>query len=121
MTETPYTVRSKVWIADSTGKVVVGLGRLRILQAVRRHGSIHAAAAEMKMSYRAVWGRIKATEERLGRPLLVRNIGGASGGGSRLTPFAEALLEGFEEMHREVNEEADRIFATHFARLLTRR
>ncbi len=120
MTETSFTVRSKVWIADSAGNVVVGLGRLRILQAIQRHGSIHGAATELKMSYRAVWGRIKATEERLGRALLVRNIGGAAGGGSRLTPFAEALLAGFEEMHREVNEEADRIFATHFSSLLSR-
>jgi molybdate transport system regulatory protein len=119
MTESAFTVRSKVWIVDPAGEVVLGLGRLRILQAVQRHGSIQAAAAELKMGYRAVWGRIKATEDRLGQALLVRNIGGTTGGGSRLTPFAEALVQSFEEMHREVNDEADGIFATHFSRILS--
>lgn len=66
------------------------------------------------MSYRGVWGRIKATEERLGRPLLVRNIGGASGGGSSLTPFAETLIQQFAELHKSIAQEADRLFETAF-------
>jgi molybdate transport system regulatory protein len=119
MAKTPFAVRSKVWIVDEAGNVVLGLGRLRILQAVRRHGSIHAAAAELKMSYRAVWGRIKTPEQRLGRPLLVRRIGGATGGGSRLTPFAEALVESFEQLQWEVNREADRICLPHLVRLFS--
>lgn len=109
-----FAVRSKVWIVDASGQVVFGRGRLRILEAVQRLGSIHAAAAELRMSYRAVWGRIKATEERLGRPLLVRQTGGAAGGGSRLTPFAETLIERFLQLHREVAAEADARFAEHF-------
>lgn len=119
MTKASFAVRSKVWIVDDAGEVVLGLGRLRILQAVGRTGSIHAAAAELKMSYRAVWGRIKATERRLGRPLLVRSIGGVAGGGSRLTPFAETLVKSFEQIQREVNHEADRISGPHLDRLLS--
>jgi len=71
------------------------------------------------MSYRAVWGRIKATEERLGQPLLVRNIGGAAGGGSRLTPFAESLVGRFQQLHREVADDADCRFVRHFSDRLT--
>ena len=114
MSDLTLAVRSKIWIVDPAGQVVFGLGRLRILKAVQRHGSIQAAAAELKMSYRAIWGRIKATEERLGQPLLVRSIGGTAGGGSRLTPFAEALIERFQKMHREVSIDADGLFETHF-------
>ena len=73
------SVRSKIWVADDAGAVVFGLGRLKILTAIQRNGSIQAAAKELGMSYRAVWGRIKATQERLGQPLLLRNIGGESG------------------------------------------
>ena len=117
MPDQDFSVRSKIWIVDACGQVVFGLGRLRMLEAVQRNGSIQAAATELKMSYRAVWGRIKATEERLGRPLLVRNIGGAAGGGSCLTPFAEALVESFKQLHREVAENADRRFARQFKKL----
>ncbi len=79
-----------------------GLGRLKILDAVDRLGSIQGAAKELKMSYRAIWGRIKATEERLNRPLLIRNIGGRTGGGSQLTPFALDLLIHFRHLHHRI-------------------
>jgi molybdate transport system regulatory protein len=103
-------IRSKVWIEDQDGNVVFGLGRIKILEAVDRLGSLHAAAKELKMGYRAIWGRIRATEERLGELLLVRTIGGSSGGGSQLTPFARMLLDQFEELHREIRRHSDRQF-----------
>ena len=104
------SIRSKVWIEDEDGNVVFGLGRIKILEAVDRLGSLHAAAKELKMGYRAIWGRIRATEERLGELLLVRTIGGSSGGGSQLTPFARMLLNQFEELHREIRQHSDRQF-----------
>jgi molybdate transport system regulatory protein len=63
------------------------------------------------MSYRAVWGRIKATEERLGRDLVVRTTGGASGGGSTLTPYARDLIREYKVFRRQVIEDADARFA----------
>ncbi len=114
-TEKTYSIRSKVWIEDDSGNVVFGLGRVKILESIQRRGSIQAAAKELGMSYRGVWGRLKATEERLGQPLLVRNIGGASGGGSRLTPFAESLVQRFADLHQNVIHETDRLFETGLA------
>ncbi|MBS3757928.1 MAG: LysR family transcriptional regulator [Desulfobacterales bacterium] len=102
--------RSKIWLADSEGNVVFGLGRLRMLEAIERNGSIHAAAKELGMSYRGIWGRIKATEERLGEPLLFRNIGGRSGGGSELTDFAKQLMLQFRKLHQSVVKESDQLF-----------
>jgi molybdate transport system regulatory protein len=103
-------IRSKIWLEDQDGNVVFGLGRIKILKAVDRLGSLHAAAKELKMGYRAVWGRIKATEDRLGESLLVRTIGGCSGGGSRLTPFARQLLDQFEELYQEIRKHSDKQF-----------
>ncbi|MCG8685172.1 MAG: LysR family transcriptional regulator [Desulfobacterales bacterium] len=112
--ETPFAIRSKVWIEDKTGKVIFGLGRFRILSAIDRCGSINAAAKDLKMGYRAVWGKIKATEEGLGQPLLVRNAGGAAGGGSTLTPLARKLLEEFNKVHSHVLTESDAFFEAVF-------
>ena len=108
--QSPFHIRSKIWIEDQTGDVVFGLGRLRILDAIDRLGSIHGAAKELKMSYRAIWGRIKATEERLNRPLLVRSIGGRRGGGSQLTPYALELLVHFRHLHHRVRTLSDAEF-----------
>ena len=106
----PFFIRSKIWFEDGSREVVFGLGRLKMLEAIERQGSIQAAAKELKMSYRALWGRIRATENRMGRQLLTRNIGGASGGGSQLTPFAKILLENFRDIHRRVADESNRLF-----------
>ena len=106
----PFSIRSKIWFQDSSGEVIFGLGRLKILEAIQRHGSIQAAAKELKMSYRAMWGRITATENRMGRILLTRSIGGSTGGGSQLTPFAESLVAIYRDIHRRIAMEADRLF-----------
>ncbi len=112
--DTPFSIKSKVWIEDGSGKVIFGLGRFRILSAIDTCGSINAAAKELKMGYRAIWGKIKATEEGLGRPLLIRNAGGASGGGSQLTPLARKLLKEFQNVHAHVLTESDTFFAAVF-------
>ena len=102
---TAFHMRSKMWIENEQGRVVFGLGRYRILDAIQRLGSLNAAAQEMKMSYRAIWGRITATEERLGKPLLIRGSRGSS-----LTPLAESLLKQFRRMRTIVESEADEVF-----------
>ncbi|MGD0401184.1 MAG: LysR family transcriptional regulator [Syntrophobacteraceae bacterium] len=108
------SVKSKIWIENETGQVVFGTGRLYILQAVSRHGSIHAAAQELQMSYRAVWGKIRATEKRLGRDLLDRKTGGVRGGGSKLTPFAKQILERFAKLNDLTKASADELFRDLF-------
>ncbi len=112
------SIKSRVWIEDGEGKIVFGAGRLRILELVENHGSILAAAKELKMSYRAVWGKIKATEDRLGQPLVRRKPGGTTRGGSELTPFARTIMEGFSQLQGLVEKEADRLFEDIFTESL---
>ena len=103
--EDKFIVRSKIWIEDSTGRVAFGLGRFRILEAIDRLGSMNSAAAEMSMSYRSVWCRIRESEDRIGRKLVVRK-----GKGSVLTPFARDLMKQFTEMDEMLKQEADKMF-----------
>ena len=56
----------KVWL-DCDGKAF-GEGPDRLLQRVETTGSLHKAAAEMKMSYRKAWLMLRAMEQRLGFP-----------------------------------------------------
>jgi molybdate transport system regulatory protein len=102
---TPFAVRSKIWIEDMEGNVVFGLGRYRILEMICQWGSMHAAAKELHMSYRAVWMRIRMSEERIGKQLVVRE-----GRGSRLTPFAEKLMKQFKRLHTLVEVESDEVY-----------
>lgn len=103
--EMDFSVRSKIWIEDSRGKVIFGLGRYRILDAVRRTGSMNAAAKELHMSYRAVWMRVRSSEKRVGKTLIVRE-----GKGSRLTPFAENLMKQYRRLLSVVQTETDEVY-----------
>jgi len=103
--ENKFVVRSKIWLENSTGKVAFGLGRFRILEAIDRLGSMNSAAAELSMSYRSVWCRIRESEDRIGRKLVVRK-----GKGSTLTSFARGLMERFTDLNVKLQEEADKMF-----------
>ena len=107
--ENPFVVRSKIWLEDSSGRVVFGLGRCRILAAIDRCGSMNLAAADLAMSYRAVWCRIRESEKRLERKLVIRK-----GKGSVLTPFAQGLLQQFAGLNLSLQGEADRMFGNLF-------
>lgn len=105
-------VRVKSWI-EVNGQVVIGDGRRRLMELVRKTGSLNKAARQMKMSYRAAWGKIKDTEKQLGYKLLETRTGGSSGGGSTLTDKGIKLLDAFNEFDKELNDTAER----HFERL----
>lgn len=61
---------------------------LDLLQAVRSHGSISAAAKALGLSYRHVWGELKRWEQELGQPLLLWEKGQRA----RLSEFGDKLL-----------------------------
>jgi molybdate transport system regulatory protein len=75
---------------------------------------MQAAATELRMSYRAVWMRIRKSEERIGKPLVVRK-----GKGSRLTPFAENLMKQFKRLLAIVEAESDEVYDSLMSDYLT--
>ena len=105
--------KSKVWM-ELNGRPVFGDGKAQLLEAVAETGSLRGAAEQLRMSYRAAWGRVREMERRLGRPLVIRRAGGAGGGGSALTPFARDLLRRFRDFRRGLNEIVDRRFERFF-------
>jgi molybdate transport system regulatory protein len=111
-------VRTKIWLEDSKGQLLMGDGRLAILEAVERSGSLSAAARELGMSYRAAWGKIRATEKRLGVVLVEGVSGGSSHGGARLTPAAHELLQRFESFHDEAVRAVERLAGQRLGDLL---
>ncbi|MDN3512827.1 MAG: LysR family transcriptional regulator [Candidatus Brocadia sp.] len=106
-------VKFKVWFEENGG-VAFAEGRRILLEAVDRLGSLNAAAKELGMSYRAAWGKIKATEKALGVKLLEVTTGGRGGGGATLTSEAKELISKYKKytdrMTRIVEKEFVRIF-----------
>ncbi len=91
-------IKYKIWI-EKDGKVVFGKGRDDILSCIEDTRSLNAAAKKLKMSYRAAWGRLKASEERAGMKLVEVD---PSEKGMHLTPQAKEIIERFERLEEDV-------------------
>lgn len=105
----------KVWL-DNKGKAF-GKGPYQLLRHVEQTGSLHKASALMGMSYTKAWRLMRNLEKRLNFPLLERHRGGASGGGSLITPKARALLDRYERFQRDVDRVLEKTYREHFGRL----
>lgn len=81
---------------------VFGSGVCALLAKTESHQSLKAAADEMGMNYKKALRIIRRAEAFYGKRLLLRSIGGAGGGGSRLTPFAAGLVEQFGILETEL-------------------
>lgn len=81
----------RLWI-ERDGETLLSGGRVELLERIRAHGSISAAAKSMGMGYRHAWELIEDMNQRSARPLIERSAGGARGGGTRLTPEGEDAL-----------------------------
>ncbi len=104
--------RTRLWIQDEKGSIVFGTGRVRMLKAIDKTGSMNRAAKEMGMSYRTIWGKIHDTQKRLGVKLIETGLGQRHG--STLTAEGRKMVERFEKWHNRIIASADKLFAKLF-------
>ncbi|HHY78142.1 MAG TPA: LysR family transcriptional regulator [Clostridiales bacterium] len=104
-----------LWIKSDDGNKVFGQGPYRLLILVDRLGSLNKAASEMGMAYSKALNILKNAERELNVKLLEREIGGAKGGGSKLTQEARRLIEKYEGFRNDAAQEIERIYAKYFA------
>lgn len=88
--------RFNLWL-ERDGEVILSSWRVRLLQAIGQTGSITSAAELVGVPYRRAWERLKEMEGRLGLSLVDTEVGGAGGGGARLTEDARDLVARFLE------------------------
>ena len=84
------------------GQRFFGPGVAELLERVREHRSLRAAAASMEMAYSKAWTVLRTAEEQLGFKLLHSSTGGKGGGGAVLSPEGELLLERYDELCRRM-------------------
>jgi len=87
-------VSGRLWV-ERDGETFLSWGRVVLLERIRDHGSISAAARSMKMGYRHAWELVESMNSSSPKPLLRTQTGGARGGGAELTPEGEAAIAGW--------------------------
>lgn len=117
-------IDGRFWLTKD-GQNFLGSGRVELLKTIDKTGSIHSAAKEMKMSYKAAWDRLNRMNTLAEEPLLIKTTGGKKGGGTLLTPYARQLIETFDKLKEVHRQFIDRFAeagsdAQHLARVLGR-
>ncbi len=105
----------KIWLSKDEEKVF-GQGPCVLLKRVEITDSLHQAAFQMGMSYNKAWRLIRLLERRLGFPLLEKQVGGQSGGGSRVTPRAKDLIDRYERFETDAIKAIEKAYQKHFGR-----
>ena len=98
----------------------IGHGKIGLLEAVRDHGSISAAARKMGMSYRRAWLLIDELNAMFAQPAILTRHGGTMGGGAELTPLGHRLIENYRIMEDKA-QAAINVELAELAAKLTRR
>jgi len=83
--------------------------------AILELGSMNKAAQKLKQPFRAVWGKIRATEQRCGFKIVER-----TSEGSRLTREGLELLDTYGKLTRRCDDYTDQQFNELFKRLPVR-
>jgi molybdate transport system regulatory protein len=89
----------------------LGPGKIALLEAIGRSGSLSQAARELDMSYRRAWVLLDDLNHSLAEPVATASVGGSGGGGAVLTPFGEALIAAYRAVEELALAAARQSFA----------
>ncbi len=110
-------VELRLRLLSDDGEKFFGEGPYRLLRGVERLGSLRAAANELGMAYSKASRIVGRAERELGFALTQKRIGGPDGGGSRLTPAAQALLARYEALRADCEAAMRASFARNLGSL----
>jgi molybdate transport system regulatory protein len=79
----------------------VGPGKISLLEAIEREGSLSLAARSIDMSYRRAWVLLDDLNRSFAEPVVATAVGGARGGGARITGHGRALVKAFRLLERD--------------------
>jgi len=84
----------------------VGPGKISLLEAIEREGSLSVAAKSIGMSYRRAWDLLADLNRAFAEPVVATVVGGTQGGGAQVTKFGHALMKAFRAVERDALKSA---------------
>jgi molybdate transport system regulatory protein len=96
---------------NNNGDIILGSGRMKILESIDQTGSINKTAKELKMSYKTVWSKIKSTEKNFGKAVVLAD----KKTGTVLTEDGRELLKKYRELKQRCITADDLIFDDIFS------
>jgi molybdate transport system regulatory protein len=85
---------------DLSPECSIGPGKVSLLEAIEREGSLSVAARTLEMSYRRAWNLLDDLNQSFTEAVVATSTGGLQGGGARLTDFGRELVKAFRALER---------------------
>jgi molybdate transport system regulatory protein len=82
-------------------EIILGPGKVELLEHIAETGSISEAARRMKMSYNRAWLHVKIMNENFREPLVTSSRGGDEGGGAALTENGGRVLKLYRKLEKK--------------------
>lgn len=79
----------------------LGPGKIVLLEAIAKHGSISAAGRAIGMSYKRAWDLIEELNTIFGAPVIDSKSGGSRGGGARLNEKGQRIVAHYREIEKQ--------------------
>ena len=86
--------------------IALGPGKVDLLEAIAKTGSITAAARELGMSYRRAWLLVDTMNHCFKLPVVAAEAGGKRGGGTRLTASGERAVRYYRSIEKSAHQAA---------------
>jgi len=94
-----YKIKSRIWI-EADDNVLLGEGRVHLLKAIEKTGSLSKAAKSINLSYKKAWTMIDCVNKSAKKPVTESSIGGKGGGGAILTDYGKNLIKAFDDINK---------------------
>ena len=83
--------------------------KTQLLKEIRLNGSLSRAAKKMKISYQHVWVLIDEMNRISPLPLVLKQRGGANGGGTFVSDYGDRMLREYNEIQNEIKKVVEQI------------
>ena len=84
------------------GNIALGPGKISLLEALDKAGSINKAAKEMGMSYKRAWDLVNAMNLHFCEALVITSKGGEHGGGAQLSTLGREVMQAYRAIEQEM-------------------
>ena len=98
-----YYVDGRISLKSSNYSYV-GMGKIELLEKIKKYGSLKKAAIDMKMSYRKAWISVKELNNFSNNPLVILRRGGKNGGYAEVTEYAEKVILAYKKINIAFND-----------------
>ena len=86
------------------GKYFLNPLKTQLLKEIRKSGSLNSAAKNMEISYQHVWTMIDEMNRIAPLPLVLKQRGGANGGGTAVSEYGETMIREYLIIQAEINK-----------------